>query len=500
MALPGKWKLRVGDARGGASATLDDSSWETVDVGVFRPIASKSKQTVVWLRSSFVVPDDVDPGKLAIDLGARVGHSTVWLNGKKVGQSPMRNAPVLLPAPLPLQRGPNVVAIKLAFGNHVGGLRWSGDAAVGQADTRQRGMVTRTFKSALDGSSQTLGVYVPRCADLTLPRPLVVALPGWDGNIHGFTHSRLMSEAEKRGWIVLVPDPRGNVLYTGVSEQGVLEAIDTVSHDLAIDPDRVYLTGVSMGGAGALQIGYHYPDRFAAIAAFYGDSRYEPAGYVKAILVDQKTADRYSVLLFHHNARNFPVLLVHARDDKVSAFAQSKMLADADRSSGLDRHRLLAPDTGGHSLQVVEDAVDEMVALFDSSRRDKSPARVSFKTSAAQYSAAWWARVSIRREGDFGEIDLSVDRETRTLQAHTIDAGIAEVRVDLALAGLEADGDLALDVDKATQAPLVLVGLTNWKAARLKGGGQEQTLPVQDGLLRIARLAAGRWSVVGDKR
>lgn len=358
-------------------------------------------------------------------------------------------------------------------------------------------MVTRTFKSAMDGSQQTVGVYVPRCADLTAARPLVVALPGWDGNIHGFTHSRLMNEADKRGWIVLVPDPRGNLLYTGASELGVLEAIDIVSHDFVVDPDRIYLTGLSMGGAGALQIGYHYPDRFAAIAAFYGDSRYEPTGYVKGILVDQKTADRYSVLLFHHNARNFPVLLVHARDDKVSAFAQSKMLAEADRTSGLARHRLIAPDTGGHSLQVVEDAVDEMVALFEASRRDSSPQRVSFKTSAAQYGAAWWARVSIRREGDFGEIDLSVDRKTRTLHVHTIDAGISEVGVDLALAGMVSDGDLTLAVDAATQAPMVVTGLATWTAARLKGAGQEQILAVQAGSLRIPKLAAGSWTVAG---
>lgn len=498
--LAGPWKLRVGDGRGWSSAKHDDSSWETLDIQSFRAVASKAKQTVVWLRTSFEVPASSDPAKLALDLGARVGQSTVWLNGKKVGHSAMRNGPVYLAAPLPLERGRNVLAIKLAFGSHVGGVRWSGDAALGEPETRQRGMVTRTFKSALDGSPQTVGVFIPRCADPTVPRPLVVALPGWDGNIQGFSHSRLMKEADKRGWIVLVPDPRGNVLYTGNSELGMLEAIEVISRDLAVDPDRVYLTGVSMGGAGALQIGYHYPDRFAAIAAFYGDSRYEPAGYVRGILTDQKTADRYSVLLFHHNARNIPVLLVHARDDKVSAFSQSKMLADADRSSGLTQHRLIAPDTGGHSLQVVEDAVDEMVAMFESSRRDKSPARVSFKTSSARYNAAYWSRVSIRQEGDFGEIDLSVDRATRTLQVHAIDAGVAEATVDLAQAGLASSADLTLVVDKATQAPVVLTGLASWKAARLKGAGPEQTLAVQDGALRIAKLAAGRWSVVGEPR
>ena len=72
---------------------------------------------------------------------------------------------------------------------------------------------------------------------------------------------------------------------------------------MRIDDARIWLTGVSMGGAGALQLGYHYPDRFAAVAAYYGDSLYDLGTYVARILKTQPTADRYSVLRFAANAR-----------------------------------------------------------------------------------------------------------------------------------------------------------------------------------------------------
>jgi poly(3-hydroxybutyrate) depolymerase len=38
----------------------------------------------------------------------------------------------------------------------------------------------------------------------------------------------------------------------------------------AIDPERVYLTGHSMGGRGAFYLAYRAPERFAAIAPLRG--------------------------------------------------------------------------------------------------------------------------------------------------------------------------------------------------------------------------------------
>jgi poly(3-hydroxybutyrate) depolymerase len=467
------WRMHVGDARRVSEDTFDDKGWTPVDMPGFLPVATVAKQTTIWLRANFDLPANADPSKLALDLGARTGNTTVWLNGEEVGKSSMRNAPVFLPAPVRLRKGANTIAIKLVVGSHVGGVRWSGDAAVGRATTRHTGMVTRGYEG------KSLGVYIPRSTNIRKFSPLVVALPGWDGNIYGFTHSSLMVEAERRGWIVLVPDTFGNVLYTGEAETKVLRAIDLMNSELNIDRERIYLTGVSMGGAGALQIGYRYPDRFAAIAAFYGDSRYEPRGYVKGILRDQQTADRYSVLLFHENARNTPVLLVHARDDKVSAFVQSEQLARADAKSGLQNHRLIAPPTGGHSLQVVEDAVPEMVALFEKSRREPSASRVTFTTTNDR-SQAWWLTVTTRRavtkrgDSQFGTVDVSLNGKNNTIRIHAIDDGVWRASANLGDKGFNADNPITLVVETATKARLDLDGLKGWTGLTNQGGGTYQ--------------------------
>jgi len=489
-----RWRMHAGDDKNASSRGYDDAGWEEIEVPSTHLTAGAAKQSTVWLRSTFVVPEGQDPSKLSIDLGARTGTTVAWLNGKKVGSSVIRNGPIFLQAPLPLDRGTNVLALKLTFGSHVGGVRWSGQASVGHAAARERGLLTRSFRSRIDGSQQTVSLFVPRCADLDRPAPMVVALPGWDGNIFGFAHSRMIDEAERRGWFVLVPDPRGNTLYTGASEEGVLEAIDLLSREAKVDPDRVYLTGVSMGGAGALQISYHFPDLFAAVAAFYGDSRYDLEGYVRPILRDQKTADRYSVMSFHENARNFPVLLVHARDDKVSPFAQSKLLADADARSGFSHHTLRAFDKGGHSLQVVEDAVSPMMELFASSTRQHAPKRVSFRTSAARYQRAWWLKVTPKAEGRFADADVTVDTAARIVRISSVDLATALASIDLGEAGLKGPQPIELTIDRV-QGPVVFALPEGWKGVLLKGASNEQRIAAVDGMVRVGVLAAGRYEL-----
>jgi poly(3-hydroxybutyrate) depolymerase len=494
------WRMTQGDPPEAQRARFDDSGWrEASAVGEHKVLARSMKaKTTVWLRRRFSLPAGLDRATLSIDLGARVGNTLVYLNGKKVGESLPRNAPILLRAPLDLEQD-NVVALRVSFGGHVGGLRWTGEPSVGQAAERHRGLLRRAFRSRVDESSQELALYIPQCVDLASQRlPLIVALPGWDGNIYSFAHSRLMTLAEQQGYLVLVPDRRGNRLYTGPAEQGVLEAIELVMSELPVDADRIYLTGVSMGGAGALQIGYHFPDRFAAVAAFYGDSRYGLSGYARGILGDQITADRYSVLLFHENARNLPVLLVHAKDDSISAFEQSEWLAVADQKSGFANHRLIAPETGGHSLQVVEDAIDPLFALMNASRRVHVPERVTFTTNSGQYDRAYWLSLSLKKSGEFGGADVSFDASHRRVVVRRFDSGLRGLRIDLGALGLADAEAFSLETSAALgDGELSLTGLRGCARVMLESAGRpgRRAQLGADGIARVVQLSAGETQV-----
>jgi predicted peptidase len=58
--------------------------------------------------------------------------------------------------------------------------------------------------------------------------------------------------------------PEGEI-WTDVSS--LMELVHQVARDYRVDPARIYVTGHSMGGRGALYLAYRHPDRFAAVAA-----------------------------------------------------------------------------------------------------------------------------------------------------------------------------------------------------------------------------------------
>jgi predicted esterase len=82
--------------------------------------------------------------------------------------------------------------------------------------------------------------------------------------------------------------------------------LDEVAASYRVDPKRVYVTGLSMGGYGTLDLAATYPDKFAAIAPLSGGEDPGLADRLKAIpawifhgAVDATVPPRYSIDLFH---------------------------------------------------------------------------------------------------------------------------------------------------------------------------------------------------------
>jgi len=57
-------------------------------------------------------------------------------------------------------------------------------------------------------------------------------------------------------------------------DDAVLALLDEIAAKYKIDPRRVYLTGLSMGGYGTWSVGVKYPERFAAIVPICGSGQY----------------------------------------------------------------------------------------------------------------------------------------------------------------------------------------------------------------------------------
>ncbi len=64
---------------------------------------------------------------------------------------------------------------------------------------------------------------------------------------------------------VACPLARGSMGYEGIAEKDVYDMLAEVERQFPIDADRVYLTGISMGGGGALRLALTRPDLWAAV-------------------------------------------------------------------------------------------------------------------------------------------------------------------------------------------------------------------------------------------
>ena len=116
-------------------------------------------------------------------------------------------------------------------------------------------------------------LYVPENYTPSRSWPVVVALHGGYGRGEEYVFSWLRP-AKSRGFLVLAPsssDVTWSILRPPVDAGAILAALDDAGQDYAIDPKRVFLSGLSDGGTFTYLAALPNAERFAGIAPVAGD-------------------------------------------------------------------------------------------------------------------------------------------------------------------------------------------------------------------------------------
>jgi predicted peptidase len=88
---------------------------------------------------------------------------------------------------------------------------------------------------------------------------------------------QMMEENPDFPFIVMSPQAASQQYGWYPSLQPIEAAIDELMQEYNIDPERVYITGLSMGGYGAWALMMDAPDRFAAVAPVVGGYFFNPS-------------------------------------------------------------------------------------------------------------------------------------------------------------------------------------------------------------------------------
>lgn len=263
-----------------------------------------------------------------------------------------------------------------------------------------------TFYSPADDTDQPYAVYIPQGYSTGKAWPLVVSLHGAFSN-HRVNLRRVFGQGNRDGetdaeamryfpplpaapYFVASPLARGTMGYRGLAERDVWAMLEDVKRRFRIDEDRVYLTGLSMGGGGTLELGLKYPDVWAAI--------------VPLCPVPPHFGEDHA-----GNALNVPVYFHHGVDDKVVPVAVTRQWSKLMREAGA---RVEVKEYPGVQHNVWDFAYRDadLFKWLGRRRRVRFPERVYYATDDPLRTKAYWvkgltfapgvtARITARFEG-----------------------------------------------------------------------------------------------------
>jgi acetyl esterase/lipase len=133
---------------------------------------------------------------------------------------------------------------------------------------------------------------------------------------------------ERWPFVIVMPQCPLPEHWTDLKIMGMaMAALDQESAEFHGDPDRTYLTGLSMGGYGAWELARQYPHRWAAIAIAAGGIfwSYEPDRWQQESTLPAEYAQAVG---------RTPLWLFHGTDDTTVSPRQDELLFDALKASG----------------------------------------------------------------------------------------------------------------------------------------------------------------------
>lgn len=221
-------------------------------------------------------------------------------------------------------------------------------------DASQGRFVARTVE--LDGTRMPYQVFVP-AASTRGPGALPVVLflhgsgeRGGDGirQTEAGLGPYLRAHADDFPALAVLPQVADGEEWSGRNNRLAIAALDAAMREFGADPQRQYLTGMSMGGYGSWNIALAEPARFAAIVPVCGAVR-APRSERPGLRVDAvaQESDPYKAMALR--LKDVPVWIFHGARDEVVRPDDDRRLHAAFQAAGARDARYTEYPLGNHN-------------------------------------------------------------------------------------------------------------------------------------------------------
>jgi poly(3-hydroxybutyrate) depolymerase len=326
------------------------------------------------------------------------------------------------------------------------------------------GPMRRAYLSPIDGELAEFGLYVPPSyrAESERRYPLVVGLHGLNGRpmamiryLFGFDDPKKENDWEDRHLgelppldaFVVTPHTHGNTMGRDMGEDDVMRVLDWAEKTYPIDPDRVTITGMSMGGIASAAVALRHPDRFAAAEPLCGYHSYfvrrDVAGHPirpwERILAEER-----SNVSWAYNGERLPLFIVHGTLDQPEENSGVLIKRYDELGYSVEHEH---PVLGHNVWQTTYEGFKGIRWLLPH-RRDAHPAEVRFRTIRLRDGDDAWVHIDELRAPDaWGEVEARMHPHGLLVVATK---GVAALHFDRDPQLTDPRGPLEVSVDGAT--------------------------------------------------
>lgn len=205
---------------------------------------------------------------------------------------------------------------------------------------KETGFLIRSI--AVRGNNYPYSVYVPRAYDPSRRWPVILFLHGsGERGADGLRSTQIgvaaaiRANPERVPAIVVFPQAPAETRWLDEPADAAMAALGATMAEFHGDPDRVYLTGLSMGGYGTYHMALAHPGTFAALAIVCGGLLpHETTTAVQQSPLTRQAADPYAFTA--HAIRSLPIWICHGDVDPVIPVSESRRMVEQLRREGAD--------------------------------------------------------------------------------------------------------------------------------------------------------------------